>query len=296
MQKVESRIEFGLRGTAALNEDQQDNGTVVRYSGLFWHVVCHNVFSQLLWTERLEVILQKRGKSKEECEAAFLRSCGPAICTASVPHGPLIKDMEWYKGHLLPSSLSLVFLSHSTHSCLPLSSLSLPPAAFLPSLLSFIPFLLISKRGWHRWLMWTHRCSSAVAAKIISCALCIRQSKYKSAEYTGNWTPAREKKGKKHKKTMRFCFCLTIIRSLMRMWRCCLPAVALCLLNWALARFRAAGWLSQSSTPTVLYTQPCQYLIWMHPGQHSFPSQAATQPASSQMEIYYFLLSTFWGH
>lgn len=94
MQKVESRIEFGLRGTAALNEDQQDNGTVVRYSGLFWHVVCHNVFSQLLWTERLEVILQKRGKSKEECEAAFLRSCGPAICTASVPHGPLIKDTE----------------------------------------------------------------------------------------------------------------------------------------------------------------------------------------------------------
>lgn len=178
----------------------------------------------------------------------------------------------------------------------PLSSLSLPPAAFLPSLLSFIPFLLISKRGWRQWLMWTHRCSSAVAAKIISCALCIRQSKYKSAEYTGNWTPAREKKGKKHKKTMRFCFCLTIFRSLMRMWRYCLPAVALCLLNWALARFRAAGWLSQSSTPTVLYTQPCQYLIWMHPGQHSFPSQAATQPASSQMEIYYFLLSTFWGH
>lgn len=31
---------------------------------------------------------------EEECEAVFLRSCGAAISTVSVPHGPLIKDRE----------------------------------------------------------------------------------------------------------------------------------------------------------------------------------------------------------
>ncbi len=141
-----------------MNEDQQDNGTAVHYPGLFWHVVSHDVFSQLLWSERLEVILQKRGKSKEECEAAFLRSCGPAICTAAVPHGPMIKDMEGYDGHLLilfllPLSLSLLFLSHSPDSCLFHLLLSVILSAalwhFFPSTLSFIP--LTHLQGRCRW-------------------------------------------------------------------------------------------------------------------------------------------------
>ena len=72
--------------------------------------------------------MQKRGKSKEECEAAFLRSCGPAICTVSVPHGPLIKDMG--RDMMATSSLSLCLSSFClTHPNPPvyLSLLSIPP-------------------------------------------------------------------------------------------------------------------------------------------------------------------------
>lgn len=137
-----NRIQVALRGTAPVNEDQQDNGTAVHQPGLFWHVVSHDVFSQLPWSERLEVILQKRGKSKEECEAAFLRSCGPAICTASVPHGPLIKDREdmMATSSFSTSSLSLCLSSFClTHPSLALYQPLCCSLAFLPSLLSFTP-------------------------------------------------------------------------------------------------------------------------------------------------------------
>lgn len=126
------------------------------------------------------MILQKRGKSKEECEAAFLKSCGPVICTASVPHGPLIKDREGYEGHLLifyllSFSLSLLFLSHPTRSCLfPL--LFCHPLccslAFFPPLHSFIP--LTNFWGvYHRWLMWIDGCPWAFATTVVRCALFI---------------------------------------------------------------------------------------------------------------------------
>lgn len=48
--------------------------------------------------------------------------------------------------------------------------------------------------------------------------------------------------------------------------------------------------MSQSNTPTMQYTQPCQYLIWMLTGQHRSPSQPANQAPKqlkSQMEFYF---------
>lgn len=122
-------------------KDPRDNGTAVHWPDLFWHVLSHDVFSQLPWSERAEAIFQKRGKSKEECKAAFLRSHGPAICTASVPHGPLIKAREGYDGHILIHYLFPLSLSsgptHRRSSFFPLLSI-IPSAALWHSL--FHPF------------------------------------------------------------------------------------------------------------------------------------------------------------